>query len=137
HSHDVPTPVGAARYLPSPQADRIVVLPGANPATGFTVAWRTDARRSEPELQITVASDSPDLADRARTIAARTTAMRGSNGLAHHHRARIEGLQPDTLYAYRVQGANDWSEWFHVRTASSTPRPFSFLYFGDAQNSIK
>src|SRR5690606_37426213 len=40
-------------------------------------------------------------------------------------------------YAYRVRGGNTWSEWFQFRTAGGDFAPISFLYFGDAQNSIK
>ena len=31
----------------------------------------------------------------------------------------------------------NWSEWFHFQTASAEPEPFSFIYFGDAQNDIR
>src|SRR5262249_21666459 len=31
----------------------------------------------------------------------------------------------------------NWSEWFQFRTASDRPEPFSFIYFGDAQNGIR
>lgn len=49
---------------------------------------------------------------------------------------RFDGLTPDTLYAYRVMGAdNKWSEWFQTRTAPEAG-PFRFIYMGDAQNGI-
>jgi acid phosphatase type 7 len=63
--------------------------------------------------------------------------MIAQNGSAHHHSLHIEGLTPATLYAYRVQGAGTWSEWFQFRTASATAQPFQFLYIGDAQNQVK
>jgi 3',5'-cyclic AMP phosphodiesterase CpdA len=130
-------PEDDARYAAGSAPDRIVVLPNTDPSSGFTVAWRTDARVRSPRMQIAVAAGSPDLADRARTITAVTQSLEGKNGIAHHHRARVDGLQPDTLYAYRVEGQGTWSEWLQLRTAAREARPFSFLYFGDAQNSIK
>ncbi|MEL6717849.1 MAG: metallophosphoesterase, partial [Bacteroidota bacterium] len=39
--------------------------------------------------------------------------------------------------AYRVGNGVHWSEWIHFKTASSEPKPLSFLYFGDAQNNLK
>jgi hypothetical protein len=57
--------------------------------------------------------------------------------VAHHHSAQIHDLEPGALYAYRVGGGAVWSEWFHYRTASRDNEPFSFLYFGDAQNDIR
>ena len=38
---------------------------------------------------------------------------------------------------YRVGDGVNWSEWFHFRTASDRPEPFSFIYFGDAQTDLK
>jgi hypothetical protein len=58
------------------------------------------------------------------------------NGLAHHHSVTFDNLRPDTLYAYRVRGHDTWSEWYQFRTAREDG-PFSFLYFGDAQNSVR
>jgi phosphodiesterase/alkaline phosphatase D-like protein len=57
--------------------------------------------------------------------------------VALHHSAQLGDLEPNTLYAYRVGGGEVWSEWFHHRTAGREPAPFSFLYFGDAQNDIR
>jgi hypothetical protein len=33
-------------------------------------------------------------------------------------------------------GGDYWSEWIEFRTASDKPDPFSFVYFGDAQNDV-
>jgi hypothetical protein len=130
-------PAGSSHYAPGAFPDRIVLVPSEDPASMLAVAWRTNTGVERPQVQFVRAKDSPDLADDALEVSAQTRPLHGSNGLAHHHFARITDLQPDTLYAYRVQGVNTWSEWFHVRTAAREPRPFSFLYFGDAQNSIK
>jgi hypothetical protein len=137
HAANTLVPSGTMRYAPTGFPDRIVALPAADPARGLTVAWRTDAGVSEPLLQVTEALDSPDLADHARDLRAQSTKLESDNGLAQHHYVRIDGLKPDTLYAYRVQGRDTWSEWIHHRTAAATARPFAFLYLGDAQNSIK
>ena len=31
----------------------------------------------------------------------------------------------------------NWTEYYHFKTASSEAKPFSFIYFGDAQNDIR
>ena len=51
--------------------------------------------------------------------------------------ADFVGLKPDAKYAYRVGDGVNWSEWFHFKTAPTKQEPFSFIYFGDAQNDIK
>jgi hypothetical protein len=67
-------------------------------------------------------------------VRATTRELRANNGLAHHHRADIDSLQPDTLYAWRVQGGGTWSAWHQTRTAARPGTPLTLLYFGDTQN---
>ncbi|MDQ3699206.1 MAG: metallophosphoesterase family protein [Gemmatimonadota bacterium] len=118
--------------------DRIVLTWIGDPATTQAVSWRTDSTGRAPALQLTRADASPNLAEIARTLPGETDSLRTENGVALHHSATLTGLESASLYAYRVTGGNGvWSEWFHFRTASANPEPFSFLYFGDAQNEIR
>ncbi|MEN4902404.1 metallophosphoesterase family protein [Luteimonas sp. TWI1437] len=128
-------PEGDRGHAASAYPDRIVASPAQDAATGFAVAWRTDARVRAPQLQIAPADDTPDIAGgRARTIVAATQSLDTRNGVAHQHRADVDGLTPDTLYAWRVQGHGTWSPWFHFRTAAAEAAPLTVLYFGDTQN---
>lgn len=126
-------PQGVVRYAPSGFPDRIVATPAQDAGTGFSVAWRTDTTVGALLLEIVVAGDSPDMGE-PRRITATSTALKTENGTAHHHRADVDGLQPDTLYAWRVQGDRTWSAWHHTRTAPSAGSPLTLLYFGDTQN---
>ncbi|WP_407354628.1 fibronectin type III domain-containing protein [Luteimonas sp. R10] len=126
-------PAGAVRYAPSGFPDRIVAAPAEDAATGFAVAWRTGAMVEAPWLEIVEAGDSPDMGT-PRRIRATTQALATENGAAHHHRADVTGLQPDTLYAWRVQGDRTWSPWRQLRTAAGDDKPLTLLYFGDTQN---
>ena len=126
-------PKGVVRYVPSGFPDRIVASPAQDATTGFSVAWRTGTVVRSPRLEIVVAGDSPDMGE-PRRITATSTPLKTKNGEAHHHRADIDGLQPDTLYAWRVQGDRTWSAWHHTRTAATTGSPLTLLYFGDTQN---
>lgn len=126
-------PAGAQRYVPTVFPDRIVATPAQDAASGFAVAWRTDARVQAPSLEIAVAGDSPDIGA-PRRVHAETSELRTENGVAHHHRAEVDGLAPDTLYAWRVQGGGTWSAWHHTRTAAAQGAPLTLLYFGDTQN---
>jgi len=123
------TALHAASALP----ERIVASPSADPAHGVAVAWRTSAQVSAPMLEIAVAGDSPAIGP-VRRITATSTALQTENGLAHHHRADVDGLQPDTLYVYRVQGQGSWSAWNQLRTTARAGDPLTLLYFGDTQN---
>ncbi|WP_241093404.1 purple acid phosphatase family protein [Xanthomonas sp.] len=126
-------PAGASRYAADGFPDRIVASPAQDAARGFAVAWRTDAGVAQPWLELVVAGDSPDLGA-PRRIQAGTADLLGENGRAHHHRADVDGLAADKLYAYRVQGRDTWSAWNHFRTAAAADAPLTLLYFGDTQN---
>lgn len=136
---------------PTSWPDRILVSPGETPQTGFTVTWRTDATVSSAIAEIVQASaDSRfDVGAVAHSAKFEHVSPSQSNfavshsaspnfGLedAHYHSVRFKGLEPDTLYAYRVRGERGrWSEWFQTRTAPERGQ-LTFLYYGDAQYGI-
>lgn len=133
--------------------DRIVVTLPVAPQTGFAVTWRTDVSVTATVAEIVEATDDARFDMGAQQVAAETEALQldafeamgqqveipFNEGLppAHFHSVVFEGLKPDTIYAYRVKGADDqWSEWLQTRTAAETG-PVSFLYVGDAQNAVR
>lgn len=124
--------VHGARGLP----DRIVLTPGADPAREMAVSWRTDTRQLKAEVQLGPAFDGPALEAGASTLAGHTRPLSTANGQAHYHQARFAGLSPDSVYVYRLKGADGWSEWLQFRTAATDFRPFRFIYLGDTQNGI-
>lgn len=133
HEPNTRVPKGVLHYAPSGFPDRIIASPLQDAATGLAVAWRTDVAVESPAMEIVIAGDSPDMGE-PRRVPARTQLLKTENGAAHHHHARVEGLSPDTLYAWRVQGDRTWSAWHHTRTAAAKDAPLTLLYFGDTQN---
>jgi 3',5'-cyclic AMP phosphodiesterase CpdA len=130
-------PPGYNQYKPRQIPDRIVLSVTADPATSASVIWRTDTLVNSSEAQIALATGSPEFALEAQSVSGVARRMDTDNGAALHHRVTFTNLTPHTLYAYRVKGKDSWSEWFHFTTAHRSAAPFSFLYFGDAQNAIK
>src|SRR5690606_3646699 len=126
-------PTGMRHYVANVFPDRIVASPAQDATRGLSVAGRTGRAVDSPLLEIVEAGDSPDLGE-PRRIRAGTRELRTENGTAHHHRVEVDGLQPDTLYAWRVQGGGTWSAWHHIRTAAAPGSPLTLLYFGDTQN---
>ncbi|RZA07071.1 MAG: metallophosphoesterase family protein, partial [Proteobacteria bacterium] len=122
----------AARNLP----DRIVLSPAEDPATGMGVSWRTDMAMAQTIAQLVEMVPSPSFGQRAQAVEGTSVATVSENGEARYHKVRFTGLKPDTAYAYRVQGSGGFSEWHQFHTASAEEQPFSFIYFGDTQNSI-
>jgi len=137
HEHWEPTPyAAAAAHAPSPLPDRVVLTWTGDPATSQAVTWRTDPSVKRALAELAVANDN-GRALRPAAHPARTTAFASDLSTAHYHTVTFAGLDPDTLYAYRVGDGANWSEWFHFQTAKARPAPFTFVYFGDAQNEIK
>lgn len=147
HAHPIPPWQDA-----SPWPDRIVVTFAGDPARTLAVSWRTDASVPIARAQIVKATPDARFDLGAATETARTEPLDltrvedaravlnivANAGLepVHYHSVLFQGLEPDTLYAYRVEGKpGTWSEWFQVRTAPIAG-PITFLYLGDAQNGI-
>lgn len=129
--------VFAQRYLPSAVPDRVILTWKDDPAHSQAVTWRTSIYASGSAAQIAVASATPDFPKSAITIPATDDFLNAEGLVALYHSVNFSGLQPSTKYAYRVGNDSAWSEWFHFTTASEKPGPFSFIYFGDAQNDLK
>lgn len=132
--------------------DRIVATVDQDPSRSISVSWRTDGSVTATRAEIALARPDARFDTQARSVNAETQILDLTkavfNGAAlpithntglpvtAHHSARFDGLEPDTLYAYRVQGADGrWSEWFQTRTAPSSG-PVRFIYLGDAQNGL-
>ena len=137
HEGNTLVPEGHDHYKPSPIPDRVILMLTPTPQSSQTVNWRTNDRVTRSVAQITKALPTPGLHLNAATVDGQFQAVNSENGTAHYHSVTFENLQPDTLYAYRVIGDNTWSEWFQFKTASIDAKPFTFFYFGDAQNSVR
>jgi acid phosphatase type 7 len=116
--------------------ENIVLNWKEDPATTQAVTWRTDASVNEGFAEITLADAAPTFFINAKRIKAQTESQETENGTKYYHSANFDSLKPNTLYAYRVGTEEHWSEWFHFKTAGNGKEPFSFIYFGDAQNNV-
>ena len=128
--------------IPSKDPDRIILTFNGNPSTKRAVTWRTDSSVKKAEAQIAVAGLNSDFVKEASTYIANTEefdlGLYKSNKslIVNYHSVVFENLKPNTLYAYRVGFAENWSEWIQFKTANDTYSPTQFVYFGDAQNDI-
>ncbi|MEX0326961.1 MAG: fibronectin type III domain-containing protein [Puniceicoccaceae bacterium] len=128
--------------IASKDPDRIFLSFHGDPATSRAVTWRTDTTIEQARAQIAVATGNPKFDREAMTLEAATERVELSlhkankQAFVHYHSVVFEDLLPDTLYAYRVGSRGHWSEWIQFRTAKTELAPFSFVYFGDAQNEI-
>ncbi len=110
------------------------------------MTWRTDTTVAKAYCQFLVAPDGPiffgkedsaEFREKVQQLPATTRPFKSDLGVAHYHQADMRDLNPKTKYAYRVGDGTNWSEWSHFETASEQAEPFTFVYFGDAQNDVK
>ena len=123
-------------HLPSPLPDRVVLTWNDDPASTQAVNWRTDTSVLEGIAQLAIANSNGRALD-PKEVKAETTYFKSDINEAHYHSVIFKNLKSDTLYAYRVGDGVNWTEYYHFKTASSEEKPFSFIYFGDAQNEVK
>lgn len=116
--------------------DRVVLTWNGDPATSAAVTWRTNTQIRTSAAEIAKADASPNFVTHASRLDANLELFEDEDTAFHSHTVTFEGLYPNTLYAYRVGSGDIWSEWFHFKTAKREPAPFSFVYFGDAQNNL-
>jgi len=137
HDHAPPAADVKELYKPGLMPDRIVLTWTGDPATTQAVTWRTSVEVTKAFAEIAVAEAGPAFTEKGTPVPAASQALLTDLSTAHYHTAEFTDLQPSTKYAYRVGDGVNFSEWFHFTTASSDAEPFSFIYFGDAQNNIR
>lgn len=138
-AQNLPTPaeILSEHYASTRVPDRVILTWTSDPATSQAVTWRMAAPAGTAVAELAEATASPKFGQGAERFDATTSAMILDGVSSFHHTVNFTGLTPDTLYAYRVGDGQIWSEWCHFRTAKRESAPFSFIYFGDAQNQIK
>lgn len=134
HAHEYHAAAVDAR--PTEIPDRVVLTWSGDPTTSASVTWRTHAEIDTAFGEIAVADASANFVTYRTRVPATTEKWANDTYAAHFHSATFTDLKPNTLYAYRVGSGNVWSSWYQFRTAQTSPAPFSFIYFGDAQNNL-
>src|SRR5690349_7111260 len=140
-SQSEPTPAypAAEKHKPTTLADRIVLTHEADPSNSQSVTWRTDTTVKTAQAQIAKSAGGPGFKSSATMVLATRNVQQTSSLGAEtvFHTVRFTGLEPKTQYLYRLGDGTNWSEWYEFETAAATAEPFSFVYYGDAQNDIQ
>jgi 3',5'-cyclic AMP phosphodiesterase CpdA len=137
HEHKPQAANAAEVYKPTVLPDRVILTWSGDPATTQAVTWRTSTDVAKGLAEIAVAEGGPMFTEAATSVAATSQNLTTDLNEARFHTVQFHNLKPSTKYAYRVGDGVNWSEWFHFTTASDRDEPFSFIYFGDAQNDIR
>jgi predicted phosphodiesterase len=122
-------------YAASAVPDRIILNITRDPATTAAITWRTNTTAAA-YVEYTKADAHPEFAAKVTRISAKTKALQYDTLQVYYHSIMLTGLQPATLYTYRVGNEDGWSEWLQFCTAAAAGR-LSFIYLGDAQIGIR
>lgn len=118
--------------------ERIILNPTQDPAHQQAITWRSSAKLEHPLVQLAPARPGVDLEDHSREIETQAERVELADGQeAWSYSAIINGLDPETLYYYRVGSEENWSEWISFTTAATEFKPFRFVYFGDPQVGLQ
>jgi len=120
-------------FIPSSEPDRIILTIKGDPATSMAVTWRTDTTVNESVAQLSQNLPTIFLPDSSSVLTGTFEDVEGDGVVARFHSVNFTMLDPGETYAYRVGSGTAASEWFTFTTASTTPDPYTFLYFGDSQ----
>lgn len=137
--------VGAFRKTPFPSSkepDHVILTWSEDPRTSQTIQWRTNTE-AEDGVVLFREKDGPSQTDGPvwRMAAAERFVMEDrllmNDRYIHRFTATLRGLQPDTVYVYKVgsTGTGVWSEESEFKTGPAGPGPFAFVYFGDTHRS--
>ena len=135
--------------FPTKIPDRIIMHLTEDASHSFAVNWRTDQQVDTAYVEVAKEGHGPGIRveGNKKRIKATTQFFENQNTRdneplvrAAYHSVLVGGLEPGTTYVYRVGDGSDsdatWSEWFQVEIPKED-EPFSFIYFGDAQNDVK
>ncbi|GAA1023936.1 hypothetical protein Aple_091230 [Acrocarpospora pleiomorpha] len=129
-------------HKPSPIPDRLILIPTNTPAASQRVTWRAEATADTAQAQILEAPRAlgevaPAAGAVTNVMAMASVPVNTTLGYAStYHTVEFVGLKPNTRYTYRVGDGTNWSAWTDFTTAAAGFQPFSFIYYGDAQNYI-
>jgi hypothetical protein len=130
------------QHEPTPLPDRVVLTWSGDPTSSIDVTWRTDGTIRESLAEFARADtlvgnlregDVPH----ANQVTGSNQEFTSDLGTCQIHSVQLNGLDSETMYVYRVGDGEYWSEWFQFRTAADSAKPFTFVYFGDAQNAVR
>lgn len=99
--------------------------------------WRTDTSATVNKIQIVKENSSYNLGQKHKEYIADSEIFTFKESSFCYHSILVDGLEPNTSYAYRVGNNDTWSPWMNFKTLNNTTSDtLKVLYFGDVQTNI-
>ncbi len=117
-------------YAPLTQPGRVLLTFGEDEQSRL-VSWQCDSVLHPSWVELVgPAGDTLRIEAKGEIFASRS-------GRAAYYIARLDRLSQSGSYAYRVATEGRTSDWYAFRVFPSGPRPISFLFIGDVQDTIQ
>lgn len=118
-------------YSTANKINRLTLTLGNNGEYSRAFSWVYGESQSEGSLDITKVGSTD-----TSSIPAECNICQSRSGKTAYFRVYVDFLTPGADYKYRVKNGNEVSPWYQFSTlADSAKNDFSFLYFGDIQDS--
>ena len=118
-------------YTTGKKINRLTLTLGNNGEYSRAFSWVFGEEVGEGILEITEMGSSD-----TTSIPATSEVCTSRSGKSAYYRAFVDQLSHGSTYSYRVRNREEASEWHQFSTlADSTKNDFTFLYFGDIQDS--
>ncbi|MCQ2218560.1 MAG: metallophosphoesterase [Paludibacteraceae bacterium] len=118
-------------YSTANKINRLTLTLGNNGEYSRAFSWVYGESQSEGSLDITKVGSTD-----TSSIPAECNICQSRSGKTAYFRVYVDFLTPGADYKYRVKNGNEVSPWYQFSTlADSAKNNFSFLYFGDIQDS--
>ena len=121
-----------APYTAPSEPSRLLLTFGNEGELSRYVSWMCDSI-IDPDAHLLLADTAS--ADTI-SVPAIGEVFRSRSGVAAYYRAHITQLLPDRTYSYSVITNARQSAWHEFHTSDPTNDTFSFLFFGDVQDTI-
>ncbi len=116
-------------YAAAAAPDRITLTPGEQFISQRTVSWRCGDTLQQSSLTLVGAGDSI-------VLPATGTVIESRGGRDAFYHVRLDSLQPDSTYRYRVATAGRQSREYSFTMPTSDTDSRSFIFFGDVQDNF-
>lgn len=118
-------------YAPLPTPGRVLLTFGNSGELSRNISWQCDSVLLPAHVELTEKQGFDTL-----RIAAKGEIFASRSGKAAYYVARLDNLIDGTDYRYRVVTDGRASQWYDFSTTRQSNKNFSFLFFGDVQDSI-
>ena len=121
-----------APYAPQPTPSRVLLTFGNDGALSRNVSWQCDSVLHTSHLELAADDDTAVIC-----IPATGEVFHSRSGKGAFYVARLTHLVDGQCYHYRVVTDGKYSPWYRFTAKDAgADRNFSFLYFGDVQDTI-